>query len=48
DGAPVSGAADLSRLVGDHQPGQSITLTVVRSGRELQLTATLSTRPASN
>jgi putative serine protease PepD len=47
-GTKVSGAADLSRLISDRQPGDSVTLTVVRGGTEQQLTAKLTTRPSTN
>jgi putative serine protease PepD len=45
DGSPVSGAADFGRLIGDHAPGSSVKLTVLRGGNETTLTATLGTKP---
>ena len=40
----VSGAASLSRLVGERSPGSTVELTVVRDGQELALEATLGKR----
>ena len=40
----VSGAASLSRLVGDHAPGSQVELTVVRDGDERTVVATLGRR----
>ena len=44
DDQRVSGAASLSRLVGDRSPGTEVTLTVVRDGDEIELSATLGKR----
>jgi putative serine protease PepD len=44
DGSTVSGAASLSRLVGSHQPGDKVELTILRDGREQKLTATLGSK----
>ncbi len=44
DGGPVSGAAALSRLVGDRAPGAKIEITVLRGNAEQRLTATLGQR----
>lgn len=45
DGAPVVGSAGLVAAIRDLEPGDEVTLTVVRDGTELELTATLSERP---
>jgi putative serine protease PepD len=46
DGTPVSGADALAAAVAGHQPGDSVRLTLVRSGGggSAQVTATLGTR----
>ena len=45
DGQPVKGMSRLAELVAQHQPGDVIELTVVRSGRELKVDLTLSSWP---
>lgn len=45
DGQPVKGMAQLSELIGQHQPGESIRLTVVRSGQEIEVGVTLARWP---
>ena len=40
----VSGAASLSRLVGEQAPGSKVALTIVRDGEERQVVATLGQR----
>ncbi len=47
DGTSIEDANDLTAVVGDHQPGDTIKLTVSRDGKTLQLTVKLGTRPAS-
>ena len=44
DDDTVSGAASLSRLVGERAPGSQIELTVLRGGDERKVTATLGQR----
>jgi putative serine protease PepD len=46
DGQAVTGADDLVGRVRDHQPGDRVTLKVVRDGKERTVTATLADRPA--
>jgi putative serine protease PepD len=46
DGQAVSGQDDLIGRIRDHQPGDKVTLTVVRDGKEQTVTATLADRPA--
>ncbi len=41
DGEAVSGAAALGRVIGDQQPGATVTLTVLRNGQERKIRATL-------
>jgi putative serine protease PepD len=47
DGAPVAGAADLSGLVRDHQPGQRATITVTRNGQSRTFQVTFGTKPSN-
>jgi S1-C subfamily serine protease len=37
--------ADLSRSLDDRAPGEAVTLTVVRDGKERDVRVTLGTRP---
>jgi putative serine protease PepD len=46
DGQPVTGTDDLIGRIREHQPGDKVTLKVVRGGRERTVTATLADRPA--
>jgi S1-C subfamily serine protease len=45
DGVPIDGAVGMIAAIRDLEPGDSITLTVVRAGDRIDLTATLTTRP---
>jgi putative serine protease PepD len=45
DGSSVSGKDELARLIADRSPGQSVTLSVVRDGKEIDLTVKLGTKP---
>jgi S1-C subfamily serine protease len=47
DGHKVVGPADLSRLVSDYEPGDEVTLTVLRDGKKEQVDVTLGRRPDS-
>ncbi len=47
DGAPIADSNALTAIVGEHQPGDTLKLTVKRGGSTLDLTAKLGTRPAS-
>jgi S1-C subfamily serine protease len=47
DGHKVVGPADLSRLIADYQPGDEVTLTVLRGGKTEQIDVTLGRRPDS-
>jgi putative serine protease PepD len=46
DGQAVTGTDDLIGRIRDHQPGDKVTLKVVRDGKEQTVTATLADRPA--
>jgi len=46
DGHVVTGAAGLSRLIGDHKPGDRVTLGVVRGASDQSVTVVLAARPA--
>jgi putative serine protease PepD len=46
DGQAVGGSDDLVGRIRDHQPGDKVTLKVVRDGRERTVTVTLGERPA--
>lgn len=48
DGAPVNHAASLTSLIGMKDPGQTVTLTVVRGTSQRQVTVKLGSRPASS
>ncbi|HZA23897.1 MAG TPA: trypsin-like peptidase domain-containing protein [Dehalococcoidia bacterium] len=45
DGVPVAAGAELTSQLNRRQPGDEITLTVVRDGTEIQLTVTLGDWP---
>ena len=45
DGHPVTGSAELTNLVAQHEPGQKVTLQVIRDKARRTLTVTLGTRP---
>lgn len=47
DGTEVMSAEQLAAAITDHQPGDEITLTVVRDGATQQLKATLAERPSA-
>jgi putative serine protease PepD len=47
DGEAVTSAEDLVAVIGQHKPGDTITLTVVRNGQTKQVPATLTERPSS-
>jgi S1-C subfamily serine protease len=47
DGHPVVGPADLSRLISTYQPGEKVTLTVLRNGKKDEVGVTLGRRPDS-
>ena len=47
DGAAVTGAGGLTSVVAEHEPGDSLRLTVERNGSTLELEVKLSTRPAT-
>ena len=44
DGKPVRSANDLSDLLDEHQPGDTVPLTILRDGQEQQVTVTLDAR----
>lgn len=45
DGVTIDGAAGMVAAIRDLEPGDPITLTLVRDGDRIELTATLATRP---
>jgi S1-C subfamily serine protease len=45
DGHPIVQPDDLARLISLHQPGQSVTLDVLRDGKREQVEVTLGKRP---
>ncbi len=45
DGAPTDGTTGLIAAIRDQQPGDSVTLTIIRDGEELNLAVTLTDRP---
>jgi len=45
DGAPTDGTSGLIAAIRDQQPGDSVTLTIIRDGEELLLDVTLTSRP---
>ena len=47
DGHEVEDSSSLSTLVGEHSPGDEVTLTITRSGAEQTLQAHLTDRPES-
>jgi S1-C subfamily serine protease len=47
DGAPVSTDDGLRRAIDEHKPGDTVTLTVVRGGKERTVKVELVARPAS-
>ena len=46
DGKAVTGYADLVSRIRNHQPGDRVTLKLIRDGKEQTVTATLGDRPA--
>jgi len=47
DGQQITSMNDLGRLLADYQPGDKINLTILRDGKQLDLTVTLGERPAT-
>jgi S1-C subfamily serine protease len=45
DGAPTDGSAGLIAAIRDHEPGDDVTVTIVREGEETTLAVTLTDRP---
>jgi S1-C subfamily serine protease len=45
DGKPVVANDDLSELVATHQPGDTVTLEVIRDGDRAEIELTLGARP---
>lgn len=45
DGVPVRDAEEMVAEIGDHNPGDTVTLDVLRDGQPITLTATLTGRP---
>ena len=46
DDTPVGSVDDLLQIIGSHAPGEEIKVSVSRGSRRLEVTATLTTRPA--
>jgi S1-C subfamily serine protease len=46
-GKPVAGAEELGGLIREHQPGETIELTVARNGLTRTVPVTLGSRPSS-
>src|SRR5262245_41993816 len=46
DGKPVLENNDLSKLVAQHKPGDTVTLSIIRGGQRTSVDVTLGTRPA--
>jgi S1-C subfamily serine protease len=47
DGSPIANFSDLLATIAFKNPGDDMTLTVLRDGRRQQLTVTLTPRPVS-
>jgi S1-C subfamily serine protease len=47
DGKAVNQIADLQALVQQAEPGQQVTLTILRDGKQVEVSVTLAERPAS-
>ena len=47
DGNPIADANALTAVVSEHQPGDTLQITVQRNGSTVKVTAKLGTRPAS-
>jgi len=47
DGKAVASSIDLAAAVRTHQPGEQVSLTVIRNGSERTVTVTLATAPAT-
>jgi S1-C subfamily serine protease len=47
DGEKLVTENDLSRLIAEHQPGDKITLSIIRDGNPMDVDVTLGTRPGS-
>jgi len=45
DNTPITAASDLQTAIRSHQPGQTVSVVVVRGSQRLTLSARLSTRP---
>ncbi len=48
DGVPVTADQDLSEAMLMHAPGDAVTLTILRSGRQMEIEVTLGVLPAQN
>ena len=46
DGRRIDAAQNLDDILSQYQPGDQLSLSVLRSGQTLQLELTLGTRPA--
>jgi S1-C subfamily serine protease len=45
DGKPITGSDDLGSLIGNHKPGDTVSLGIIRGGKHVNLSAKLGTRP---
>jgi S1-C subfamily serine protease len=48
DGKPIETQADLGELIGVHNPGEKVKLTVYRGSKRRTVEVTLGTRPLRN
>ena len=47
DGEPIDSGDELRATIDSHQPGDKITVTIRRDGREREVEVTLGARPAT-
>ena len=48
DGQKLVAENDLSRLIATYDPGEKVTLTIIRDGEEMDVDVTLGARPESS
>jgi serine protease Do len=48
DGTNIDQTHDLTSLLDQHQPGDKVTLTILRNGKSMTITVTLGSMPATN
>jgi S1-C subfamily serine protease len=47
DGKPITSSDDLSSLIGDHKPGDTVTLQIIRAGKRRTVSVKLGSRPTT-